>query len=51
LASTPTAPLLLRSPFNQELWPVPPDATDEFIAELVKRGFVRIDAPPVKAKK
>jgi len=41
----------LRSPFNQELWTVPPDCTPEFVDELVKRGFVRIDAAPVKAKK
>jgi hypothetical protein len=31
--------------------PVPPDWTPAFVAELEKRGFVRVDAPPVKAKK
>jgi len=51
LASTPIAPLLLKSPFNQEVVPVPPDWSPEFVAELEKRGFVRIDTPPVKAKK
>ena len=51
MGSTPSAPLLLRSPFNGEAWPVPPDATPEFVAELEKRGFVRIDTAPVKAKK
>ena len=44
--STPTAPLVkLRSPFNQEIWTVPPDCSPEFVAELVKRGFTRIEEP------
>lgn len=47
--SSPTAPLRLRSPFNGEAWPVPPDATPEFVAELEKRGFARIETVPVKA--
>jgi hypothetical protein len=46
LASTPTAPQQLKSPFNQEVVTVPPDWTPEFVAELVKRGF-----EPVPAKK
>lgn len=51
MASTPTVrPLSLRSPFNGEAWPVPPDSTPEFIAELEKRGFARIDDEPKKRK-
>jgi hypothetical protein len=49
LANTPTVPLRLRSPFNGEAWPVPPDSTPEFVAELEKRGFTRIVPVPVKA--
>lgn len=45
----PPVPLRLRSPFNGESWPVPPDSTPEFIAALEARGFVRIPTVPVKA--
>jgi len=44
-ASTPTAPLVqLRSPFNGEVFTVPPDWSPELVAELEKRGFTRIAA-------
>jgi len=44
LASTPTAPLVkLRSPFNGEVWTVPPDQPPAFVEELIKRGFVRVE--------
>lgn len=49
MANTPTVPLRLRSPFNGEAWPVPPDSTPEFVAELEKRGFTRIVPVPVQA--
>ena len=49
MANTPTVPRRLRSPFNGEAWPVPPDSTPEFVAELEKRGFARIVPVPVKA--
>lgn len=34
-------PLRLRSPFNGELWPVPPEATPDLIEALLARGFTR----------
>lgn len=34
----------MRSPFNGLPWIVPPDVTPELYAELVKRGFVPMDA-------
>jgi hypothetical protein len=44
LASTPTDRLVkLRSPFNGEVWTVPPDVPPAFVEELVKRGFVRVE--------
>ena len=49
MAKSPTVPLRLRSPFNGEAWPVPPDSTPEFVAELEKRGFARIVPVPVTA--
>lgn len=56
MASTPTAPLVkLRSPFNGEVWTVPPEhATRTFIEALVLRGFTRVDdeeQPKTKGKR
>jgi hypothetical protein len=52
LASTPTAPLVkLRSPFNGEVWTVPPDQPDTFIEALVARGFVRVEDEATKKRK
>ena len=44
LDNTPIEPLqrYLRSPFNGEKWPVPPDMSDEMYAELLKCGFKEI---------
>ena len=43
-ASTPTGgPVKLRSPFNGEIWTVPPDCTPAFVEALIARGFVRVD--------
>ena len=49
-ALTPPSPRLLRSPFNGEAWPVPPDMPDEMYAALVERGFVPI-VPESKREK
>lgn len=43
----------MKSPFNGEVWIVPPEVTDAMYAELVKRGFEPIpdDKPkPEKAR-
>jgi hypothetical protein len=38
--NTPTAPpRLLRSPFNGQAWPVPPEVTPEMYEALIKAGF------------
>jgi hypothetical protein len=34
----------LRSPFNGEIWTVPPDQSPAFVEELIKRGFVRVES-------
>lgn len=49
--STPIEPgqRFLRSPFNGELWPVPPEVTPDMYAELVKRGFAETQPKPKKA--
>jgi len=41
----------LKSPFNGEIWTVPPDCTPAFVAALVQRGFTRVEDAPSKAKK
>jgi hypothetical protein len=42
----------LRSPFNGEVWTVPPDsATPAFIEALLARGFERVDEPAKEKKK
>ena len=47
--STPTEPSrLLRSPYNGEAWPVPPDMTPEMYDALIQRGFTPI---AVKSKR
>jgi hypothetical protein len=47
---TRTTPLrLLRSPFNGEAWPVPPDMPTTMYDALVERGFVPIE--PKKEKR
>jgi hypothetical protein len=33
----------LRSPFNGELWTVPPDVSKEMYAALLERGFVPVE--------
>jgi hypothetical protein len=33
----------LKSPFNGEVWTVPPDCSAAFVEELIKRGFTRVD--------
>ena len=44
MAPTPTGPLVkLKSPFNGEVWTVPPDCTREFVDALIERGFTRVD--------
>ena len=50
-ALTPTTPAhrLLRSPFNGEAWPVPPDMPEDMYAALVERGFVPIVPESKKA--
>jgi hypothetical protein len=50
--NTPTEPLQrwLKSPFNGELWPVPPDLTVQQYDYMVNvAGFVPVDKP-VKVK-
>ena len=52
MASTPTAPLVqLRSPFNGEVWTVPPDQPPAFAEALIARGFVRVEDPSAKPAK
>ena len=50
---TPIEPLptrWLKSPFNGELWPVPPDLTPEMYDHMVHvAGFVPADTPPPPA--
>lgn len=41
---------LLKSPFNGELWPVPPDMTPAMYDELIKRGFTPVQAKPKRDK-
>jgi hypothetical protein len=41
----------LRSPFNGEVWTVPPDQSPAFVAELIKRGFVRVEDDSKKPRK
>ena len=49
MASTPTAPLVkLKSPFNGEVWTVPPECTPAFVEALEVRGFTRVEAPVKK---
>lgn len=49
MASTPTAPpVQLRSPFNGEVWTVPPDQSPAFIQALVDRGFTRVETESAK---
>lgn len=43
MGHTPSALVKLKSPFNGEVWTVPPDCSAEFVEELVKRGFVRVE--------
>jgi hypothetical protein len=48
--STTTEPLrILKSPFNGEAWPVPPDMTPEMYDALITRGFKPIE--PKKEKR
>jgi len=52
LASTPTAPpVKLRSPFNGEVWTVPPECAPDFVAALELRGFTRVEDVPTKTRK
>ena len=46
--TTPT-PRYLKSPFNGELWPVPAGESDEFVQELLKRGFTEAKGEVVAA--
>ena len=43
--ATPTAPLrLLKSPFNGEIWTVPPDLSEAMYEHMVTvAGFVPVD--------
>lgn len=48
--NTPTeSPRLLRSPFNGEVWPVPPDLTEAQYAYMIRPdvGFVPVEDEPV----
>jgi len=48
--ATSTEPQLrLRSPFNGEAWPVPPEVTPEMLEALLKAGFTKI--PPKGPRK
>ena len=52
MASTPTDRLVkLRSPFNGEVFTVPPDYTPALVAELIKRGFERVDEDKPRKEK
>jgi hypothetical protein len=46
--STRTSPVqrYLKSPFNGEAWPVPPDVNAAMYAALLQAGFTEIPATP-----
>jgi len=41
----------LRSPFNNEIWIVPPDCSDEMYEALVQRKFIPVDEDGKPLKK
>jgi hypothetical protein len=41
----------LRSPFNGEVFAVPPDQPTAWVEALEARGFTRIDSETVKGKR
>lgn len=53
--NTPTAPSppqrYLKSPFNGEAWPVPPELTPAMYEALLERGFEEIPAPKLRKEK
>lgn len=38
----------LRSPFNGQAWPVPPDVTPVMLDALIKAGFQPVEDKPAK---
>lgn len=46
---TPTeSPRLLKSPFNNEVWPVPPDVNPTMYDALLKAGFTEVKTKEAK---